>query len=877
MFRFDSFRRPESGERSSSASATSIPDGKDGATMQDNGDKVSGINKPSFLQRMTSTDGILRPSNASMIKRPSFSSLQSSLSSSTVSSHSSSISIPIPSNSWGMLTVTRLQDEQDAEFDDIKELLATRDKAILLLPVSQPSHPAAIIDRDFIQDHVIVHQGNHDMSQVITLSGIRGTFQNDQFVALGMLPSEREISSIMAGSSAKRSLFDTFSLDPSSITADYPKYNILASHVQMPLKEGKSINAMLIQRPISKTEITEWEATKKEEHSNSLAPLDKSMQLKDPLAPKVNEYAIFIKSFRRRPVRNLDQASSKVLEFLDNIASQLYDDEKADKEKIEGRLDNIESFICYELYEKLFSISGGDEVLQDEALESRIAALNLLDLDLQHLGVLVEDPAESESIENIVREAGLQLQQLNSMPSAKEKLRALVHTHQVVVDAIEQLAEKYRKTTIDRDSQVIHEMQRAMSNVNEEESLSGDQQQEKAVTRPDDKINNDDSIGSTMMVPPLVAEELESTASNVAAPSLVQENTSSKATSRTEDKEDDKPPLKASDDTASLASSNKDLPSLPERPAPEEHKTDHQTLRSTSADVLLPLLIFTVVKSNPTNFLSNLKFIQRFRRPSSITGQDSYCLTNMMAVVSFLETTNLVGLGLSADKVMSNVTDFKAPATPPKSDTSGTREGSSETQANGLKIVSDVMDSSYRMFDGLGRLWQRGQPEAAATEKSSQISPSGNVVTKMEEMKNQVVSRVRTLSSATENELKTMPRSSSAAGGIAGSSSSSAALRQNSAGSHDAWHMPRLGLWKGDEDRYCKVGSVHGYIHILNNNIASFVSSSQQDFGGNGGSAVTRPSICEKFLSKDADELTIREARELLLEYQRLAKFIKSL
>lgn len=165
-----------------------------------------------------------------------------------------------------------------------------------------------------------------------------------------------------------RSLFDTFSLDPSSITADYPKYNILASHVQMPLKEGKSINAMLIQRPISKTEITEWEATKKEEHSNSLAPLDKSMQLKDPLAPKVNEYAMyvqdlflhgtkclrasFIKSFRRRPVRNLDQASSKVLEFLDNIASQLYDDEKADKEKIEGRLDNIESFICYELYEK---------------------------------------------------------------------------------------------------------------------------------------------------------------------------------------------------------------------------------------------------------------------------------------------------------------------------------------------------------------------------------------------------------------------------------------------------------------------------------------------------------------------------------------------
>lgn len=54
-----------------------------------------------------------------------------------------------------------------------------------------------------------------------------------------------------------------------------------------------------------------------------------------------------------------------------------------------------------------------------------------------------------------------------------------------------------------------------------------------------------------------------------------------------------------------------------------------QTLGSASADVLLPLLIFTIVKSNPTNFLSNLRFIHRFRRPSRISGQESYCLTNM--------------------------------------------------------------------------------------------------------------------------------------------------------------------------------------------------------------------------------------------------------
>ena len=49
---------------------------------------------------------------------------------------------------------------------------------MLLLPVSTPSHPSAIIDRDFIMDHVIVNKDNEpDANQVISLSGIRGTFQ----------------------------------------------------------------------------------------------------------------------------------------------------------------------------------------------------------------------------------------------------------------------------------------------------------------------------------------------------------------------------------------------------------------------------------------------------------------------------------------------------------------------------------------------------------------------------------------------------------------------------------------------------------------------------------------------------------------------------
>ena len=131
------------------------------------------------------------------------------------------------------------------------------------------------------------------------------------------------------------------------------------------------------------------------------------------------------------------------------------------------QIDDIESYICYELYDwyekknyifyiwsvqikskeikvrkqinvdcvniySLFTTPGGDESLQDEALESRIAALNLLDLNMEHLGVIVEDESEIEDIEAVVKEAGLQLQQLNSILDAKGKLNGLVRTHQII-------------------------------------------------------------------------------------------------------------------------------------------------------------------------------------------------------------------------------------------------------------------------------------------------------------------------------------------------------------------------------------------------------------------------------------------------------------
>ncbi|KAI9260275.1 hypothetical protein EDC94DRAFT_136959 [Helicostylum pulchrum] len=235
---------------------------------------------------------------------------------------------------------------------------------------------------------------------------------------------------------------------------------------------------------------------------------------------KSNKYQLyrFIKKYKKSRPKNIEAASNKLLDFLDDLRDEGVENE---------RLDVIETYICNQLYDELFANPDGDEAMQDEALESRIAALNLLDLSLEHLGVLLQ-PDEIEKMNDIVKLAGSQLQQLNTIMGAKEKLNTLVKTHEIIVHAIEEFAK--RNQTLDTDAEVVQEMKHAMSTVEEPQ--------------------------------------------------------------RTE-------------------------------------------LSSVNADILLPVLIFTIVKSNPTNFLSNLRFIQRYRRSEELSsGQASYCLTNM--VIYFL-------------------------------------------------------------------------------------------------------------------------------------------------------------------------------------------------------------------------------------------------
>lgn len=100
------------------------------------------------------------------------------------------------------------------------------------------------------------------------------------------------------------------------------------------------------------------------------------------------------------------------------------------------------------------------------------------------------------------------------------------------------------------------------------------------------------------------------------------------------------------------------------------HKSIVETLSqlfpsSSSADEILPTLIYTLITcpQEGINVVSNLNFIQRFRTSSKVDGEAAYCLVNLEAAISFLETVDLSTL--RADELPQGpAKSHSRPATP---------------------------------------------------------------------------------------------------------------------------------------------------------------------------------------------------------------------
>ena len=74
---------------------------------------------------------------------------------------------------------------------------------------------------------------------------------------------------------------------------------------------------------------------------------------------------------------------------------------------------------------------------------------------------------------------------------------------------------------------------------------------------------------------------------------------------------------------------------------------------SASADEIMPMLIYTLITLPPEDLhvISDIHFIQSFRWEHKLTGEAAYCMTNLEATISFLETVDLATL--RSDELLS--------------------------------------------------------------------------------------------------------------------------------------------------------------------------------------------------------------------------------
>ena len=152
-----------------------------------------------------------------------------------------------------------------------------------------------------------------------------------------------------------------------------------------------------------------------------------------PSEPK-DMVKVFVDKFSTDSSTNIDILAEKVQSFYEDVMSNLQDVMKAN-EDVEPAMERIESCVCRELFDKIFSPAASDDSGHDEALGTRVAALNILDLVLDHLGVTILHN-EKEHIQQVVKAGGQELQKLQMFRSPREKLAILVSAHKVVVDSL---------------------------------------------------------------------------------------------------------------------------------------------------------------------------------------------------------------------------------------------------------------------------------------------------------------------------------------------------------------------------------------------------------------------------------------------------------
>ncbi|OBZ66399.1 hypothetical protein A0H81_13569 [Grifola frondosa] len=341
----------------------------------------------------------------------------------------------------------------------------------------------------------------------------------------------------------------------------------------------------------------------------------------------------------------------------------------------------------------LFLPPSSDDASHDEALSSRIAAVNLLDLGLGHLGVDVG--ASGEEVNALITACGQTLMQLDSVCRAPaDKAAVLVSVHKILVDGLSKLP----PLTLKSEDEILDEKTPRAASFGRYSAEEEEDSNAEAQTSSPAPINTELTERDVPPPPAVVLSPEEETPSTL----LGMEPSASTSTVT---------PRSVADASASATpESTRTSSPLLTVSAPDGSPTP------VSGDIILPLMIFAVVKANPPHLVSHLLFTQRFRRERAAGGEEGYCLINLMAVAEFLENVDLAALGLGESEKMVISTAELTPiplarsalGTEPTSPRSvhSTIRGRVEQQVDAIagsanKVISGVVDTSFGVLRAL--------------------------------------------------------------------------------------------------------------------------------------------------------------------------------
>ncbi|KAF8963394.1 hypothetical protein BDZ97DRAFT_1820620 [Flammula alnicola] len=356
-------------------------------------------------------------------------------------------------------------------------------------------------------------------------------------------------------------------------------------------------------------------------------------------------------------------------------------------------MEAVERTITSLFYDRLFMQPTTDDASHDEALSSRIAALNMLDLGLGHLGIEVGESVNESELNAVVNACGDMLTQLDNCRSPADKSAILVAAHKVVVDGLSRLPPIRLISENDVIVRDVEDTEDDPRTARPAFNSWGDTNTQAYPSEPNGVQPSEDIPESHQVSQPSVD-------SSSAEPGPTENKSVPSSSSKVKSHP---PPLSLDQPTPSSSS---EVPSPP--PTHLELSPPQKDPTPVSGDVLLPLIIFSVVKANPPHLVSNLLFTQRFRN-QSVGGEESYCLINLLAVAEFLENVDMAGLGLGdSDKVMStaDLTPIPLTRSPVTSETPlepvdhGGLRGRVGQQVDAIadsanKVITGVVDSSF--------------------------------------------------------------------------------------------------------------------------------------------------------------------------------------